>query len=187
MSSQSETGHAKNVANFEDIIAYIAGYGTIYNPSKTALKVTNLNTLFASAQAALLVINTKLPAYTNAVALREIEYQKMEKIVSRILNATRAIDIPKQELEAVEGIVRKIKAKRFKAGAELAKTANKTTGDAPTDGSAPVEESPKTISISQRSYDKRIENFTLLVQQVATFSTYTPRVFNELCQLKEKP
>ena len=50
MSSTSEVGHAKNVANFADLIAYCTAYGATYNPSKTALQLTSLNTLLTSAQ-----------------------------------------------------------------------------------------------------------------------------------------
>jgi hypothetical protein len=174
MSSNSETGHAKNVANFEDLIAYCTGYGTIYNPSRASSKITALNTLLTNAQASLLLVNQKLPAYTNSVALREIEYAKLDKLATRILNAVKAIDLPKQEVEAVESIYRKLKAKRFKAGAELGKvTAAKAIpeGDA---GTEPTDEESKQISISQRSYDKRLETFTLLIQQVTSFTTFTP-------------
>jgi len=174
MSSNSETGHAKNVANFEDLIAYCTGYGTTYNPSRATSKITALNTLLTSAQAALLLINQKLPAYTNAVALREIEYAKLDKLATRILNAVKAIDLPKQEVEAVESIYRKLKAKRFKAGPELGKLpAAKASPDSET-GTEPTDEESKQISISQRSYDKRIEHFTLLIQQVTSFTNYAP-------------
>ena len=50
MASQSEVGHAKNVANFQDLIAYCTAYGTTYNPSKSALQLGSLNTLLTSAQ-----------------------------------------------------------------------------------------------------------------------------------------
>jgi hypothetical protein len=42
MPSHSETGHAKNVANFQDLISFCKGYGIIYNPSKEVLKVVKL-------------------------------------------------------------------------------------------------------------------------------------------------
>ena len=45
MPSTSETGHAKNVANFEDLISFCNGYGAAYNPSKAALTITELNKL----------------------------------------------------------------------------------------------------------------------------------------------
>ncbi len=39
MASTSETGHAINVANFEDLISYCIGYGGSYNPVKLALQI----------------------------------------------------------------------------------------------------------------------------------------------------
>ena len=50
MASTSETGHAKNVANFQDLIEFVTGYGATYNPSKSSLKLNNLITLKASAE-----------------------------------------------------------------------------------------------------------------------------------------
>jgi hypothetical protein len=44
MSSTSETGHAKNVANYEKLIADVTALGVTYNPSKANLKLTALNT-----------------------------------------------------------------------------------------------------------------------------------------------
>jgi hypothetical protein len=37
MASKSEVGHARNVANFQDLIAFVNGYGATYDPSKTVL------------------------------------------------------------------------------------------------------------------------------------------------------
>ena len=42
MPTYYETGHAKNVANLQDLIAFCTGYGTTYNPTKTALKLPNI-------------------------------------------------------------------------------------------------------------------------------------------------
>ena len=42
MASNSETGHAKNVANFEKIIAFLVSYGATFAPSKTAIKLPTL-------------------------------------------------------------------------------------------------------------------------------------------------
>lgn len=36
MASTSEVGHAKNVANFQDLIAFVDGYGATYNPTKNS-------------------------------------------------------------------------------------------------------------------------------------------------------
>ena len=42
MPTYYETGHAKNIANFQDLIAFCTGYGATYNPTKTALKLPQL-------------------------------------------------------------------------------------------------------------------------------------------------
>jgi hypothetical protein len=42
MATTYETGHAKNVANFQNLIVFVKAYGTTYNPSKEALKVPQL-------------------------------------------------------------------------------------------------------------------------------------------------
>lgn len=50
MKSISETGHAKNVANLEDLISFCEGYGTTYNPSKSSITLVALKELFTDAQ-----------------------------------------------------------------------------------------------------------------------------------------
>ena len=45
MSSTTETGHAKNVANFQNLIAFVTGYGATYSLSKNALKLPQHDTL----------------------------------------------------------------------------------------------------------------------------------------------
>jgi hypothetical protein len=70
MSSTSETGHAKNVANFEDLISFCNGYGAPYNPSKEALKITNLQTQLTSSQNVLKEVKTTQTAFNNATNSR---------------------------------------------------------------------------------------------------------------------
>ena len=73
MASTSESGHAKNVANFEDLISFCTGYGTTFNPSKNAIKLIQLNTLLTNAKNSLNVVNTSLNPFNIAVNAREIE------------------------------------------------------------------------------------------------------------------
>jgi hypothetical protein len=50
MSKTSETGHAKNVANFEELVTYAVSYNQEYNPSRDSLRVEALQTLLTSAK-----------------------------------------------------------------------------------------------------------------------------------------
>ena len=65
MASTSETGHAKNVANFQDLISFVVGYGATYNPTKDALKLPQLNALLTTSQTSLAEVVTKNTAYNN--------------------------------------------------------------------------------------------------------------------------
>ena len=65
MASTIETGHAKNVANFQTLITFVTAYGATYSPSKTALKLPQLNTLATAAQASLGDVVAKNTAYNN--------------------------------------------------------------------------------------------------------------------------
>ena len=95
MASTSESGHAKNVANFEDLISFCTGYGATYNPSKAAIKLPALNTLYTNAKTSLSTINSILPASTNAINAREIVFAPLNKLITRVINALDSSNVPK--------------------------------------------------------------------------------------------
>ncbi len=66
-SSVSEVGHAKNVANFQDLIEFVIGYGATYNPSKNSLKLPQLIALKGNPQSKLNDVIAKNTIYSNKV------------------------------------------------------------------------------------------------------------------------
>lgn len=70
MPKQNETGHAINVANFEDLISFCTGYGAPYNPSKVTLSLPELDNKHMQAKATMDAVNSALPANTNAINAR---------------------------------------------------------------------------------------------------------------------
>jgi len=115
MASTSETGHAKNVANLDDLISFVTGYAAAYNPSKTTLKLTALQTLSTSAKNAINAVNAALPAYSNAVAAREVAFEPLSKLSTRVMNALKATDTTEQVDESAKTLVRKIQGARATA------------------------------------------------------------------------
>ena len=164
MPSTTETGHAKNVANFEDLISFCTGYGTSYNPSKAGIKLPALNTLFTSAKKSLTAINTALPPNTNAVNAREIVFAPLSKLITRVVNAVESSSVSKQVIADVKTIARKIQGKR--ASDKLPTVVD--------DPNTPEDESQKSISASQMSFDNRIENMDKLIQLLASQTGYAP-------------
>lgn len=96
MASTSETGHAKNVANFEKLVAETSALGETFNPSKATLKLTALNTQLATARAAIAAVNSAEPAYKNAVSARDAAFAPLGKLITRINNALKASDTTTQ-------------------------------------------------------------------------------------------
>ncbi|TAL80133.1 MAG: hypothetical protein EPN88_01525 [Bacteroidetes bacterium] len=164
MTSTSETGHAKNVANFDDLISFITGYGTAYNPTKASLKLPALQTLSTNAKNAIDSVNAAIPAYTNAVAAREVAFVPLNKLVTRVINALRATDTSSQIDESARTLIRKIQGRRA--------TAKKTDEEMKTiaaTGNEVVE-----ISSSQMSYDSRLDNLDKLIKLLASVDLYAP-------------
>ena len=110
-----ETGHAKNVANFEKMVDFCVGYGTTYNPSKITIKVTALQTMLTNAKNAILAVNSNIPAYSNAVAARDLAFEPLSKLVTKIINAIKATDTSTQVVDNAKTLSRKLQGRRAKA------------------------------------------------------------------------
>lgn len=163
MASSSETGHAKNVANFETLISFCTSYGASYNPSKAAIQLPAFNTLFTNAKNSLTAINSALPPKTNAVNARENVFSPLNKLITRVFNAVSASDVPKQLIADVKTIARKIQGKRATAKLSIID-----------DPSTPENESKKSNSATQLSFDSRIENLDKLIQLLSAQPRYAP-------------
>ena len=164
MASTTETGHAKNVANFDDLISFATGYGTAFNPSKPSIKLTALQTLATSAKSAINAVNAALPAYSNAVAARESAFEPLSKLITRVNNALKATDTTEQVDESAKTLVRKIQGTRA--------TAKKTDEEKVAEKAAGKE--TKEISSSQMSYDSRLDNFDKLIKLLTSVTLYAP-------------
>jgi hypothetical protein len=98
MASKTETGHSKNVATFEDLIAFCTAYGATYNPVKASLKLTALNTLFSSAITSLQAVKVAKSAYDNATNAREIAFKPLKSLATKVINALSSTDAVRQKL-----------------------------------------------------------------------------------------
>ena len=159
MPSTSETGHAKNIANFQDLIAFVTGYGTTYNPSKNALKLPQLNALLTISQTKLADVITKNTDYNNSVNDRMIAFDGLKALSTRLVNALETTDAPKEKVSDAKGFNRKLQGKRA------------STPATPTDPNTPA---PATISASQQSYDQQIQHFAGLISVLESETSYTP-------------
>ncbi|MBI5538529.1 MAG: hypothetical protein HY951_00585 [Bacteroidia bacterium] len=168
----TEGGHAKNVANFEQLISVCTGYGAPYNPSKVSLKLTALNTLLTTSQTSMTNVKDKFNAYSAAVDAREILFAPapFSKFITRIFNALESSEVTEQKIADAKTITRKLTGKR--ATPKTKKTLDASTTETTTATSPEAEH--KEISSSQMSYDNRLDNFSKLINLLSTEAGYAP-------------
>ena len=157
MSSTSEIGHAKNVANLQKLTEQVSVY-TLYNPPVASLSVPNLQTLYTTAVAKLSEVEEKRNANKNAIALRQNAFENLKPTATRIINLLDILGLPEGTLNQ-------------------AKTLNRTiqgTNKKPKTTPPPPEGAGAGASTSRQSYTQQAENFGILLQLLATIPAYTP-------------
>ena len=131
MASTSEVGHAKNVANFQDLIEFVTGYGATYNPSKNSLKLPQLVALKATAETKLTDVISKNTVYNNKVNERMIAFGNLKSLSTRLVNALQTTDASDETIDDAKGFNRKIQGKKASS------TQTPTATNAPLDSSLP--------------------------------------------------
>ena len=159
MASVSETGHAKNVANLQDLISFVTGYGATYNPTKNALKLPQLNALLTASQASLADVITKNTAYNNKVNERVVAFKDLKSLSTRLINALQTTDATPEKVADAKAFNKKMQGIRARAI------------ETPTDPNTPA---PNTISTSQQSYDQQIQHLAGIISVLQTEPSYAP-------------
>ena len=157
MASNSETGHAKNVANLKTLNGYLASLGAKYNPTKKSITLPRLQAMHKDADKALTDIQDALPAFSAAVDAQEAVFKPLDKLVTRMVRAYKAAIENPAEAETAIALQKKINGQGKKADPKKE----------PAEGEDP-------ISTSQLSYDNRQANFQLLVKTMAANPNYLP-------------
>ncbi len=164
MRSTTESGHAKNVANFNTLIASCLANADRFNPSNKRLTLDMLKKLLAESEGAVGNVNNVLQPYNNASNEREIAFKPLSKLVTSIYNSAASSGMPKQALANLVTIKRKLQGTRAtpKLNKE-AKAALKAKG---------IEK--KEASSSQLSFDNQIDNFDKLIKALSALPEYNP-------------
>ena len=157
MSSTSETGHARNVANLQKLTEQVTVY-TLYNPPVDNLKVANLQTLYTTASAKLNEVEDKRNANKNAITVRQSAFENLKSTATKIINHLEILGLPSGTIDHAKSLNRVIQGGQKKAVTPLEEGKEET----------------KTVSTSRQSYTQMAENFGILLQLLGTIPTYNP-------------
>lgn len=164
MANQKESGHPINVANFDELIEFVLGYGEDFKPTKKSIQTNALRLVSTNANNALAAVNLVLPTYTNAVTAREVVFEPLSKLVTRLMNALIATDATTQVVDSAKSLGRKLRGVRANPKkTEEQKKALLAKG---------VEVVEK--SSSQLGYNNLVSNFDQLINLLASISVFEP-------------
>ena len=164
MSSTSETGHAKNLAHFQHLIAVCKSYGPTYNPNRSSLQIASLQAQLTQAQAALAAVTITKTTFDNATNNRKEGFANLQAFSTQVVSALTAAGASDLAVADAKVSVRKLQGRR---AATIKPAAAPATG--PTEA---VQD--KHISVSQVSFDSQVDHFSKLVQTVLQQPNYNP-------------
>jgi len=164
MATNSETGHAKNVANFEQLFIKCTSYDGSFNPSNPSIQLPAIQNTLAQGKDCITSVNESEGILSNAVAARSLAFSPFSKLITRISNAVKASGAPQQTVDPIMSLIRKLQGRR--ATPKMTDEEKQAAADA---GKEVVE-----ISSSQTSYDGLLNNFDKLLKLLATVPEYAP-------------
>lgn len=156
-----EKGNAKNIANFAQVITILNSLGITYNPSNALVKLPALTAAHTEAVSAQAATDDTNAAEDVALNNRTAAFEPLNKLVTRVSSAAAANIIDQRFLDDLAAISRKIKGQR----------AEKPKDDPATPD---IDESKKTVSVSQMSFDNRIQHFAEFIALLKTNEDYAP-------------
>lgn len=143
-----ESGHAKNVANFEQVIIILTALGAAYNPTQALIMLAALQTKLTASQAALAALDTAQADKKIKTDEVQAEYEGLYKFV---VNVKRNAEVELNDAAFtadLQAIVNKFGSSSRETGL-------------PDDPLTPdVDESRTPVSTSQRSRDNQIAHLT---------------------------
>ena len=164
MSKIHESGHLRNVRNFEELIGFCKGYGAAYNPGTANIQMPVLDMKLMAYNNTILDVENAVNAFNIATNDRAIKFDALRPFSTKLINLLIASGAHKKTVDDAKGYIRKIRGQR--ASEKTPKITDATTGS--------VTEEQNQISASQQSYDQLTGHFSKLVTLLSTEPTYMP-------------
>ena len=157
-----ETGHAKNVANFENATIIVAGLGAGYSPNQPLIQLAALQTKLAAAKAVLDQVNTSEADKKIKTDEVQAEFEGLDKYAVNI-KRTAEVELNDPDFTAnLQSIVNRFTSSSRKTGV-------------PDDPLTPdIDESRTKLSTAQRSRDNQVAHLADMLALLQTRADYNP-------------
>lgn len=156
--SRSETGHAKNLANFQLLIQRCEHMDD-YSPSAAYLSLTALRDAFDASTLSFVEAHDCFISFSQAVDDRQNGFAGLKKLVTRIMGAVSVSGLSENELANFKTLNNKLQGKPPKTS---------------TNEQMVLQEVMEARSNSQQSYDQTADFFRQLVGLLEATALYQP-------------
>lgn len=153
--------HVKNAEAYSRLVGICTGFGGNYNPGRQTLQLKAMRALLEAAQSSLQHYSQKLHIYKDVTNEREVAYEQLGKLTSRIVRSVESFGVLPQTLDDVRYYQRLVKGR-------------------PSSSRLPIpneeaEAKPLTTRHrTQQSYVAIGDHFSKLVQMVGQLTVYQP-------------
>jgi hypothetical protein len=156
----TELGDRKLLGNFRTLIDEVSAESS-YNPANAKLKLPALETQYSAADAAVSAVAAAGAPNKLAMSDREAAFAGLRPLAVRSRNYLKASGVSQGVVEDAETFIRKLSGGRKSAKVK----------DNP---ATPENESKKSSSASQMSYDNQVGNFQSYIEIVSNVAAYNP-------------
>ena len=165
-------GHARNVANFKEVIIILNNLNGKWNPVQDMLKMPNLETFHLACEAKLSAFNVALSMDSIKTDLRSQAYKPLNDLLTRTFAAMKSCGMDASIIERAKTLKDLISGTNVaQATRRRLKETEKLQLMATTEG-VELPEQPKAHSVSQQSYDERLDNFEKFITLLETAANY---------------
>jgi hypothetical protein len=162
MALASETGHAKNIANFKQLITTINSFGNKYQPIADFLQIEKLEQQAQNAQSVLAKLKEFETLEKQSIATLQEEFKTLGTFTSQLMGILISSGAKISSVEEARAVQKLIVGKSVKK--KKIETTNTT-----------IIEVKETRSTSRQSYDSRLDNFEKFITILQNIAEYKPK------------
>jgi len=156
----AESGHARNVERFTQLLSFVTSYGADYAPSNTNITILNLQAKLTASLAGIDGVSTTRAPLTVAINERQNAFADLRRLTTRVVNSFAASGAPQNAVDDAKSLKRKIDGVRAKA--------------LPQDNPNTPDDESQGNSVSQQSYTQLTEHLDNLIELLDGSGTYAP-------------
>lgn len=165
--SNENTGHSKNLTNFQRLIYAFAEMGAEYNPAREILAVAAMTVLYLRGREALDNLEKGKQANRKNINARKDVSKRIKAFSTKAFHALKTFGLVQNTIENARSFYMRIQGRRINSLKEEPAVAPAVTEDQP-------QEPKKKKSVAQQNYDALIENFGKFVIFLQNEPLYVP-------------